>query len=134
MSEEQDSYSKAELLQQLDDLAESFESDVDKAEYLQERFDRQDTLFRNTAGNDDGNEDSPETFNEDGDDVQGMERGEELIRLGRYVKNAPEYRKDIEELRLKVEKVEEQEAIDSLVEEIEDLQDQLEDIRPEDLD
>ncbi|MEB3795825.1 MULTISPECIES: hypothetical protein [Acinetobacter] len=134
MSEEQDSYSKDELLQQLDDLAENFESDVDKAEDLQERFDRQDTLFRNTAGNDDGNEDSPETYNEDGDNVQGMERGEELIRLGHYVENAPEYRKDIEKLRLKIEKAEQQEAIDSLVEEIDDLQGQLEDIRPEDLD
>ena len=91
MSEEQDSYSKEELLNQVDDLAESFDSDLNNAEDLRERFSEQDALFRNTAGNDDGNEDRQETFNEDGDDVQGMERGEELIRLERYIENAPEW-------------------------------------------
>ena len=134
MSEEQDSYTKTELLQQLDDLAENFESDVNNAEGLHERFARQDTLFLNTAGNDDGNEDRPETFDEDGDHVQGMERGEELIRLERYLENAPAYRKDIEELRAKIETTNQQEVIDSLVEVVEDLQDTLENIRPEDLD
>lgn len=134
MSEEQDSYSKEELLNQVDDLAESFDSDLNNAEDLRERFSEQDALFRNTAGNDDGNEDRQETFNEDGDDVQGMERGEELIRLERYIENAPEYRKDIDQLREKIEKTDEQEVLDTLIEDIEDLQETLVDIRPEDLD
>lgn len=133
MSEEQYDYSKEELLQQLDDLSQDLNSDIDKAEDLQDRFDRQDTLYRNTAGNDDGNEDRPETFNEDGDNVQGMERGEELIRLEKYIETAPEYHKDIEALREKIEKTDEPEALESIVEKIDDLKETLEDIRPEDL-
>ena len=69
MSEEHESYSKEELLRRVNDLDKSFDSDVNKAEDLQERFSEQEALFRNTAGNDDGNEDRQETFNEDGDDV-----------------------------------------------------------------
>ncbi|MCH7388226.1 hypothetical protein MMO39_13100 [Acinetobacter modestus] len=131
MSEELEGYSKQELLQQLDELSEELDSNIDKAENLYEQFDTENDLFRMTAGNDDGNEDRPETFDADGDDVQGVERGEELIRLGNYLEAAPEYHKDIEELR---EKIDELEVLDTIVEEIDDLKDALENLRPEDLD
>ena len=131
MSEELESYSKEELLQQLDELSEELDSNIDKAENLYEQFDTENDLFRMTAGNDDGNEDRPETFDADGDDVQGVERGEELIRLGNYLEAAPDYHKDIEGLR---EKIDELEVLDTIVEEIDDLKDALENLRPEDLD
>lgn len=125
---------KKELIEQLESLSEDVDSNIAKAEELHGRFSSQHKLYRETAGNDDGNEDHPETYDEDGDNVQGAERSEELSRLADFVEEAPDYYEKIDGLKAKVEQTDEPEALEDLVEEIDELERNFEDARPEDLD
>lgn len=133
MNIEAQEYKKA-LTEQLEELATDVTSDIAKAEELHDCFSDQNKSFLDTAGNDDGNEDNPETYDEDGENVQGANRSEELSRLADFVTEAPVYYEKIDSLKAKVEQVDKLEVLEEVAEEIDELQRNFDDARPEDLD
>lgn len=133
MNEETQEYKKA-LIEQLESLSEDVDSNIDKAEKLHNQFFRQNKLYLETAGNDDGNEDHPETYDEDGENVQGADRSEALSRLAEFVEDAPYYQEKIDSLKAKVEQTNEPEALEDLVDKIDNLEENFKEACPEDLD
>lgn len=85
-----DSINPKDICKALDDVRSKIENDISTMQEVHALFDEQDRSYRDSAGNDDGNEDHFETYGE-GDHVVGCDRGEELTRIEEFLRLTDRY-------------------------------------------
>lgn len=122
--------SRDDLLDNLAEVQEKLNDDVERAENIQDLYSRQHDSFRESADNDDGNEDRPDTFSEDNENVQGCDRGEELVRLDTFLERAsPNVQSRIDSVTQQVESAETSEQLLQAQQEVDELSKDYEDVR-----
>lgn len=95
---------KESLTSQLDELESLMDSDEGEAEEKLGDFSSLDKQHRENNGNDDGNEDHPETYRGDG-------YGEQIVRLNIFINQKDGYLKQVKDLKSEVEKADTDEKI-----------------------
>jgi hypothetical protein len=122
--------SRDDLLDNLAEVQEKLDDDVERAENIQDLYSRQDDSFQESADNHDGNEDRPDTFSEDNENVQGCDRGEELVRLGSFLERASQnVQSRIDSVTQQVERAETPEQLLKAQQEVDELSKDYEDVR-----
>lgn len=134
LNPEDDVPSHEELKNRVDELEEEKDKTLEQAVELLEKYEELDTQYRNTSGNDDGNEDHPETYSGDNEGSSGADKGEEIAGLSNFIESSDTFDSNLAEIYRNIDSADTVEKKLNIQEQIDNLESDFKDSKPDCLD
>ncbi len=119
---------KQSILDDVQFLTDQVQTEQDNSHDLHDKYTQQNNNFLSSADNDDGNEDHQSTYDADGDNVRGADRGEELVQIEEFQESTENTLNQLENIANSAESCTTPEALVELRDQLSGIEDNHKDV------